>query len=208
VNFLKIALAACALLAGWKAAEAQDRMPPIPSQKMDDAQRKAAEELIAGRRGALAGPFVPLLRSPEFMSRLQKMGEYLRYNSKIGPKLSEFVILVTARQWTQQYEWDVHAPLALKAGLRQEIIDAIREGRRPSGMAEDEEIVYDFLAELRRTQSVSDATYARTVQKFGEQGVVDMVGITGYYSMLAMIMNVARTPLPAGKNPPLDPFPH
>jgi 4-carboxymuconolactone decarboxylase len=208
VNFLKIAFAACALLAGWKTAEAQDRMPPIPAEKMNDAQKKAAEELVAGRRGAVAGPFVPLLRSPEFMSRLQKMGEYLRYDSKLGHKLNEFVILVTARQWTQQYEWDVHAPLALKAGVKQEIIDAIRDGRRPSGMAEDEEIVYDFLMELRRTQSVSDATYARTVQKFGEQGVIDMVGVTGYYSMLAMIMNVARTPLPAGKNPPLDSFPH
>lgn len=208
MNLIRIILAACALFSVLETAAAQDRMPPIPADKLTDAQKKAAQELTAGPRGALGGPFVPLLRSPEFMSRLQKMGEYLRYESRLGPKLNEFVILLTARRWTQQYEWDAHFPLALKAGWKPEPLAAIAEGRRPVGMAEEEEIVYDFLTELHQNQSVSDATYARAIRRFGEQGVVDMVGVTGYYTMLGMIMNVARTPLPDGKKLPLAPYPH
>ena len=198
----------CLLVVG--AAVAQDRMPPIPKDKMTDAQKKAFEEVTSGPRGAggAEGPFVPLLRSPELMSRLQKTGEYLRFHNTIGPKLTEFIILLTARQWTQQYEYDVHQVNGAKAGIKQEIINAITEGRRPEGMAADEEIAYDFCAELRQNQSVSDATYARTVSKFGEQGVVDMAGLVGYYTTLAMIMNVARSPLPDGKKAPLASFPH
>jgi 4-carboxymuconolactone decarboxylase len=187
---------------------AQDRMPPIPADKMSAAQKNAAAELSAGPRGGLNGPFVPLLRSPEFMSRLQRMGEYLRYNSSLGPKLNEFVILLTAREWTQQYEYSVHAPLAVKAGLKPEIVAAVTQGRRPQSMAVDEEIVYDFCAELREHRSVSDATYTRAVDRFGEQGVIDMTGVVGYYSMLAMIMSVARTPVDAGTPPPLPLFTH
>jgi 4-carboxymuconolactone decarboxylase len=183
-------------------------MPPIPADKMSAAQKNAAAELSAGPRGGLNGPFVPLLRSPEFMSRLQKMGEYLRYNSSLGPKLNEFVILLTAREWTQQYEYSVHAPLAVKAGLKPEIVAAVTQGRRPQSMAVDEEIVYDFCAELREHRSVSDATYTRAVDRFGEQGVIDMTGVVGYYSMLAMIMSVARTPVDAGTPPPLPLFTH
>jgi 4-carboxymuconolactone decarboxylase len=210
VRVATFALEACILLLVVGAAAAQDRMPPIPKDKMTEAQKKAFEEVTAGPRGGggAEGPFVPLLRSPELMSRLQKTGEYLRFHNTIGPKLTEFVILLTARQWTQQYEYDAHQPLALKAGLNQEIISAITEGRRPTGMAADEEIVYDFCSELRQNHSVSDATYARAVSKFGEQGVVDMTGLVGYYTTLAMIMNVARSPLPEGKKAPLAAFPH
>jgi 4-carboxymuconolactone decarboxylase len=192
------------------AAAAQDRMPPIPKDKMTEAQKKAFDEVTSGPRGAggAEGPFVPLLRSPEFMSVLQKTGEYVRFHNSIGPKLTEFVILFTARQWTQQYEYDAHQVNGLKAGVKQEMISAITEGRRPTGMAADEEIVYDFCTELRQNQSVSDATYARAVSKFGEQGVVDMTGLVGYYTTLAMIMNVARSPLADGKKAPLAPFPH
>ena len=207
MNFVKLALVACTLLVNLSSAAAQDRMPPIPADKMTDAQKKAAAEITAGPRGQLVGPFIPLLRSPEFMSRLQKTGEYLRYNSKLGPRLNEFAILVTARAWTQQVEWNIHESLALKAGVKQEIIDAVRSGRRPTRMDADEEIVYDFLMELHHNQSVSDETYSRAVSKFGEQGVIDLVGVTGYYTMLAMIMNVARTPLPPGEQLPLAPFP-
>ena len=208
MHFAQLALIACTVLVGFTRAAAQDRMPPIPADKMTDAQKKATAELIAGPRGKLSGPFVPLLRSPEFMSRLQKTGEYLRYDSKLGPRLNEFVILTTARIWTQQFEWSTHEPLALKAGIKQEIIDAVRAGRRPAGMDADQEIAYDFLMELHHHHSVSDETYARAISKFGEQGVIDLVGVTGYYTMLAMIMNVARTPLPPGEQPPLAPFPH
>jgi len=207
MDFAHLTLVGSTLLLGFISAAAQDRMPPIPADKMTDAQKKAAAELIAGPRGKLSGPFIPLLRSPEFMSRLQKTGEYLRYESKLGPRLNEFVILTTARLWTQQYEWNAHESLALKAGVKQEIIDAVRAGRRPAGMDADQEIAYDFLMELHHNHSVSDETYARALSKFGEQGVIDLVGVTGYYTMLAMIMNVARTPLPPGEQPPLAPFP-
>jgi len=201
---LVLSAAAVSLATG---AVAQDRMPPIPTEKMTEAQKKAAAELASGPRGSVFGPFIPLLRSPEFMSRLQKMGEYLRFGSALPPKLSEFVILVTARRWTQQYEWYVHQPIALKAGVKPEIVKAISDGRRPTGMAEDEEVVYDFCDELHRTDSVSDPTYARAVAKLGERGVIDMLGISGYYTMLATVMNVARTPLPDGKPSPLAAFP-
>jgi 4-carboxymuconolactone decarboxylase len=209
VKLATFALEACILLLVVGAAAAQNRMPPVPKDKMTEAQKKALEEVVASRgAGGAEGPFVPMLRSPELMNRLQTLGEYVRFHNSIGTKLTEFVILLTARQWTQQYEYDAHQPLALKAGLNQEIISAITEGRRPTGMAADEEIVYDFCSELRQNQGVSDATYARAVGKFGEQGVIDMTGLVGYYTTLAMIMNVARSPLPEGKKAPLAPFPH
>jgi 4-carboxymuconolactone decarboxylase len=209
VKLATFALEACILFLVVGAAVAQNRMPPLPKDKMTEAQKKALEEVVASRgAGGAEGPFVPMLRSPELMNRLQTFGEYVRFHNSIGTKLTEFVILLTARQWTQQYEYDAHQPLALKAGLNQEIISAITEGRRPTGMAADEEIVYDFCSELRQNQGVSDATYARAVGKFGEQGVIDMTGLVGYYTTLAMIMNVARSPLPEGKKAPLAPFPH
>jgi 4-carboxymuconolactone decarboxylase len=201
-------IAACLVFLFMDGAVAQDRMPPIPKEQMTEAQKKAADELVAGPRGTLAGPFVPLLRSPELMSRLQKTGEYLRFHNSVGQKLTEFVILLTAREWTQQYEYDVHAPLALKAGVKPEFVTAITEGRRPTGMGADEEAAYDFCTELQRNHGVSDLTYARAISMFGEQGVVDVSGLVGYYTTLAMIMNVARTPVDGGKNPPLAPFPH
>jgi 4-carboxymuconolactone decarboxylase len=204
-------IGACILFSMSGIAEAQDRMPPIPRDKMTEAQKKAADEVASGQRGGgnrTSGPFVPLLRSPELMSRLQKIGEYLRFNSSLEPKLLEFVILMTARQWTQQYEWDAHASLAVKAGVEPEIIAAIAEGRRPAKMTGDEEIVYAFYAELHQNQSVSDPTYGAAVNRFGEQGVIDMVGLIGYYSTLGMVMNVARAPLPPGTAQPLVSFPH
>jgi 4-carboxymuconolactone decarboxylase len=210
VRLATFALEACLLLLVVGAAAAQDRMPPIPKDKMSEAQKKSFEEVTSGPRagGGAEGPFVPLLRSPELMSRLQKTGEYLRFHNTIGPKLTEFVILLTARQWTQQYEYDVHQVNGAKAGIKQETIDAITVGRRPAGMEPDEEIVYDFCSELQHNQSVSDATYTRAVSKFGEQGVIDTTALVGYYTTLAMIMNVARSPLPEGKKAPLAAFPH
>jgi 4-carboxymuconolactone decarboxylase len=135
------------------------------------------------------------------------MGDYLRYKSSLPPRLSEFVILLTARRWTQQYEWNAHQPLALQGGLRADIVEAIAQNRRPERMADDEDAVYTLYDEVQRNQGVSDATYARAIAKVGEQGVVDVIGIAGYYSMLAMMMNTARTPLPAGVKPPLTALP-
>lgn len=188
-------------------SRAQDRMPPIPADRLTDAQKNAIEEFKAARSADISGPFVPLLRSPEVMTRARAMGDYLRFKSSLPPRLSEFVILLTARRWTQQYEWNAHQPLALKGGLKSAIVDAIAEGRRPEQMAGDEDAVYALIDELQRNQSVTDATYARAIAAVGEQGVIDAVAIAGQYTMLAMVLNTARTPLPAGAKPGLAPFP-
>jgi 4-carboxymuconolactone decarboxylase len=197
-----VGAAAAVVFALYVPAAAQDRMPPIPADRMTEAQREAAAEFRKARNADISGPFVPLLRSPEVMTRARAMGDYLRFKSVLPPRLSEFVILLTSREWTQQYEWNAHYPLALKAGLSAETARAIAEGRRPRPMTEEEEILYDFCDELRTNKSVSDATYARMVAKFGEQGVIDTAGIIGYYTMLAMVMNTARTAVPAGGTAP------
>jgi 4-carboxymuconolactone decarboxylase len=147
------------------------------------------------------------LRSPEVFLRAKAMGDYLRFKTVLPPKLREFAILVTARQWTQQYEWEFHSSVAIKAGLSSEIIKAVADGRRPVGMSEEEEIVHDFCIELHQNKSVSDATYAKVLSKFGEQGVIDLASINGYYTFLSMVMNVARTPAPKGDGPALVPLP-
>ena len=188
-------------------ALAQDRMPPIAADKLTEAQKKAIEEFRTARSAEISGPFVPLLRSPEVLGRARAMGDYLRYRSALPPRLSEFVILITARAWTQNYDWNAHEALARQAGLQVAVIKAIADGRRPDNMADDEEILFSFCDELRRNQSVSDATYARAVTKFGEQGVIDTVGLVGYYTMIAMVLNTARTPLPGGASPVLTPLP-
>lgn len=172
----------------------QDRMPPLAADKMNEAQRKAAMEMAAGPRKGVKGPFIPLIRSPELMDRLQKVGEYLRFQSALEPRISEFIMLIVSREWTQQFEWTVHAPLGCKAGLKEDVIEALAEGRRPRAMRADEEIVYDFCAELLRTKGVSDTTYRRAVGAFGERGVVDIVGVVGYFATVSMVLNVAHTP--------------
>ena len=206
ITITTISMLAAAVFAS-RPAEAQDRMPPIPAEKMTAAQRAAVAEFKAARSVDISGPFIPLLRSPEVMSRARAMGDYLRYKSALPPRLSEFVILLTARRWTQQYEWNAHQPLALQGGLSADIVKAVAEGRRPDRMADDEEAVYTMWDELQKNQHVSDATYARAIAKLGEQGVIDALGITGYYTMLAMVMNTTRTPLPEGVKPPLAGFP-
>lgn len=189
---------------------AQDRMPPIPADKMTAAQKEAAKQLASTPRPAgLNGPFVPLLRSPEFMNRLQRVGEYLRFQSPLDGKLRELAIIIAARHWTQQYEWDAHFPLAIKNGLKREIGMAIAQGRHPDGMSDDEDAIYNFATEILQNRALSDATYARVLSKFGEQSVIDVTGLVGYYSALAMVMNVARTPSnPASDAPKLGAFPN
>ncbi|GLS44545.1 carboxymuconolactone decarboxylase family protein [Methylobacterium brachythecii] len=184
-------------------ASAQDRMPEIPAAQQTEAQKKASEEFLAARKVPVFGPFVPLLRSPQLMLNASNMGLYLRYNSVIPLKLSEFTILLTAREWDQQLEWQIHEPIALKAGLDPAVVEAVREGRRPDTMGEEETLVYAFSTELHRNKSVSDTTYARVIKTFGEQGAIDLAGINGYYTLLAMTLNMARTALPPGVAPPL-----
>jgi 4-carboxymuconolactone decarboxylase len=205
------ALSACAglilgALASAFSASAQERMPPVSPDKYDAAQKKAAEDFQAARKAPVSGPFSILIRIPELMTANRMMGDYLRLKPSIGTTLSELVILITAREWTQDYEWHVHAPIALKQGISQEIIDAIAAGRRPTGMNEDQEICYDFTIELQRSKRVSDATYARALKRFGETGILDIAGINGYYTNLAMILNTTRFQIPAdGKRLPRFP---
>lgn len=180
-----------------------ERLRPIPPDDWTDAQRAAAQDIIAGPRGALYGPFVPLLRSPELMGYAQRLGEYLRYRSAIGVRLSELAILVTARAWDQQVEWAIHAPIAQQVGIPADVIDAIARRQRPPALLVDEAVVYDFCTELHLHKRVSDRVYADALALFGEQGVVDLVGVNGYYTFLAMVMNTARTEAPASSAAPL-----
>ena len=186
---------------------APERMPKIPDENLTPAQKQASAALAAGPRGDVKGPFVALLRSPDFMDRVQRVGEYIRFRCPFDKRINEFAAAITARHWTQQFEWWAHARQALEAGLKPAIAEAIAEGRRPTGMAEDEEIVYDFLTELLVNKSVCDATYERALKKFGEQGIIDLIGISGYYALLAMVMNVARTAVPEGNPLPLTALP-
>lgn len=180
-----------------------DRMPPLRDAELSAAQRAAAAELAAGPRGGVVGPFIAALRSPELMTRLQRLGEYLRYRNALGPRLTELAILITARAWSQPFEWALHVDEAEARGIARATIAAIARHRKPARMPADEGVVYDYLGELHAKQAVSDATYARAVAAFGEAGVVDLTAVAGYYTTLAMILNVARTPVPPGERSPL-----
>jgi 4-carboxymuconolactone decarboxylase len=191
---------ACVAMLGLAAA--QERLPMISADKLSDAQKKAVADIQGGSFG-VGGPFGALLREPKLAEQAVAMASYFRNEGVLGPKLTEFIILLAARDWSQQFEWTAHYSRALKAGLKQETINAIAEARRPPGMAEDEEIAYDFWSELEHNKSVSDATYDRALKKFGEAGVVSITALNGYYAMLAMILNVSRTPvLPANAQVP------
>jgi len=174
-----------------------DRMPPIPPEEWTEAQAKAAAEFARMRGQEVFGPFALMLRSPEVMLRAAAMGDYMRYRTSLPPALNEFIILLTARHWSQQFEWYIHQPAALKAGLSASTVAAVAAGRRPDSMSSDETIVYDFTTELLRLQKVSDAAFTNARERFGENGVIDMVGVAGYYSFLSMMMNAAQTSVPA-----------
>jgi 4-carboxymuconolactone decarboxylase len=175
-------------------AQAEDRLPTIPPAQYSPEQKQAAAEFEAARKVPVFGPFEPLMYSPAVMSQARAMGDYLRYKSAIGNTLSELAILLTAREWTQDYEWSVHYPIALKAGIRQDIADAIAAGRRPAALSADEAIVYDYAMDLLKNKQVSNLNFERAKTRFGAKGVVDMTGIVGYYTFLAMQLNAAQYP--------------
>ncbi len=178
----------------------RERLPAIPPAKLNAAQKKVAAEITAGPRKDVRGPFVPMIRSPGLTGPTQALGAYIRWGVKVPFRLAEMAGLMAARDWSCQYEWTVHVPHALKGGLSPDMITALAEGRRPDKMKNDEAIVHDFVSELLKNRGVSDSTYARAVKHFGEESVVDLVGVVGYYAMIAMLMNVARTaPPPRGE---------
>jgi len=173
---------------------------------MTPRQREAYQGIVSGPRKGAAGPFNALLRSPDVADRVQRVGEYVRFQTTIPASLNEMAILITGRFWGAQYEFWAHRRLARTAGLADAIIDAIAEGRRPSSMSDDERVVYDFCTEMFRDKSVSDAAFAAARNRFGEQGVIDLIAASGYYSIVSMVLNVDRHPLPTGEQPPLKPL--
>ena len=183
------------------------RFAPLTYQGMTPEQKKMFENLISGERRGAGGPFNVLLRSPEMGDLAQQFGASMRFHSSMPRKLNEFAIIITARHWTSHYEWYAHRRAAQEAGLSQAIIDAVASGRRPSGMNADEEAVYTFCTELLTTKQVSDKTFQTTKEKFGERGVVDLIGVTGYYQLVSMLLNTDRYPLPDGVQPELKPLP-
>ena len=181
------------------------RLPPIPDSQQSPEQRQVAAALTQGPRGRLSGPFLALLRSPELCQRTQLLGEYLRFDSVVPQRLRELAILATARHWRQNYEWQAHAPIAERVGIARRLIEDLAAGRAPADLAPDESTVLAFCTELHRTHGVADELYAQARELLGEQGVVELCGLCGYYALLAMVLNVARTPAPDGADQPFSP---
>ena len=225
---MKLSHVACLILALAVPGFAQERMPKIPADKYTETQKKAVEERAASQKARaeacrngsidaakctsdyyeIHGPMIPLIRSPEVMLAANSMINYLEFKTVLPAELKEMVILIAAREMTQQYVWNAHYATALERGVSPEIVKALSEGRRPEKMSSDEEAVYDFCDELYRNHGVSDPTYARVAAKFGEEGIIDMVSVYGVYSYVSMVMNVARTPAPKSASaPPLAPLP-
>ncbi len=182
------------------------RFKPLVYDQMTLAQKTMTDDVLTGERGSMNGPYNVLLRSPEMGDLAQKYGAYLRFHSSVPKKLNEFAILITARHWNSQYEWYAHHKYGLRAGLNPEVIAALAVGKRPSPMEPDEEIVYNFCTELLDAKQVSDATFEAAKEKLGERGVVDLIGVVGYYQLVSMLLNVDGYPLPDDAKPELKPL--
>jgi 4-carboxymuconolactone decarboxylase len=183
-----------------------DRFKPLTWDEMTPEQKTMIEHLAAGERQGANGPFNVLLRSPEMGDLAQQFGASMRFHSSLPRKLNEMAIIITARHWTAQYEWNAHRTAAAQAGLNESIIRSIAAGKRPAPMDADETIVYNFTTELLNKHAVSDAIFKATKDKFGERGVVDLIGVMGYYQLVSMLLNVDRYPLPDGAKPELQPL--
>ena len=207
----------CAIL-GLQAAQAQEgprRFKVLTPAEQTAEQQALVKSIQSGPRASVQGsaansgggtvgsPFNVFLRSPELGEHLQRVGAYIRFKSSLGLRLNELAILIVARHWTSQYEWHAHHRLALQAGLDPAVAEDIAQGRRPATMKPDEAVVYNFTTELLNTHRVSDATYAAVRDQFGEQGVMDLIGVAGYHVLVAMVLNVDRTPIPNEGKPPL-----
>jgi len=183
-----------------------DRFKPLKYDEMTPPQKTMMDHLVSGERRGAGGPFNVLLRSPEMGDLVQQFGASMRFHSSLPRKLNEMAIIITARQWMAQYEWNAHRTAAAQAGLNEAIIKSIAAGKRPESMDADETIVYNFGTELLNTHQVSDANFKAVKDKFGERGVVDLISVMGYYQLVSMLLNVDRYPLPAGAKPELQPL--
>ena len=174
------------------------RFPELTRDQMTDDQKKAYDGIVSGPRGGARGPFNVLLRSPQLADTVQRVGAHLRFNSSLPAHLNEFAIIINARFWGSKYEWYAHRQLAAKAGLKDSLADDLAKNKRPAGMTPEEEVIYEFCTALHRDHFVSDALFERAKAAFGEQGVVDLIGVSGYYTLVSMVLNVAEIPLPPG----------
>lgn len=180
------------------------RLPVLTEDKLDDAQRALLESMRAGPRGArvkLGGPFGVYMHAPGYGELVQQLGAYVRYNTSIAPRLSEFAILCTGRWWRAQYEWHAHAPIAEATGVKPQTIRDLKAGRVPKTAAKDERAIFDFIAELYKRKRVSDRNFKRVQAVLGDRGIVELVGIMGYYATVSMVLNVFNVPLPDGTAP-------
>jgi 4-carboxymuconolactone decarboxylase len=206
MRIMSIAVLAAALVAGIStfvsAQTKEPRFPELKREQMTDAQRQVYDAIAGGPRGGVRGPFEPLLRSPVLTDRVQKLGEYLRYGTSLPARLNEFAILINARFWNSKYEWYAHKPLATKGGLAESIANDLAQNKRPMNMKPDEELIYEFCTTLHREHFVSDALFKRAMATLGEQGVIDLIGVSGYYTLVSMVLNVAEIPLPPGEKSP------
>jgi 4-carboxymuconolactone decarboxylase len=185
----------------------ETRFPPLTQEQMTDEQRAVVDAIQAGPRGAgLRGPFNALVRSPVLCDLVQRVGAYVRFGSSISAPLNELAICMAGRKWGAQYEFYAHRRLGIDAGLNPAILDAVAAGHRPDDMGGDETIVYEFVTDLLSTGQVSDPSYHAALDRFGERGIMDLVGAVGYYSLVSMVLNVAQVPLPEGETPPLKPL--
>lgn len=181
------------------------RMPPLTRDQFDDDHKRVVAKIEAGPRKGFYGPFVPLLYSPNLLDRIQELGLLCRYQSSFPPKLSELLILISARHWTAQFEWYSHTESALAAGVPAAAIEAIRQRQEPHFDDPDQALIYAFANEYYTTGRVTDATFDAAVERFGRRSVVDLVGIMGYYALMSMALNIFEEPLPDGVAPPLEP---
>jgi 4-carboxymuconolactone decarboxylase len=194
--------------AGEATKSAPDKPPRFPQltlEQLNDQQRPLGEKILRISRVGLGGPYNPLLRSPVMAQRMYDLLDYLRWNSSLPTRLTELAILIVGRQWRSQVEWYAHVPIALKAGLREDIIADLKVKKRPQAMQDDEAIVYDFCTELTTAKAVSDATFERARLLLGEQQVIDLTAVTGTYVTIAMILSVAEATVPPGAEPPFKP---
>ena len=187
--------------------DAAERLPLPPAEAMTEAQRAAARALVEGPRKAVYGPFLPLLRSPALLDRVARLGEYLRFDSVLDARIRELATCAAARHVGNQFEWVMHAPLARQAGVADATLEALRAGATPRQLPADEACALDFACELTRQHGVSDPTYRAALAQFGEQGLVELATLVGYFVMVSWLMNVARTPALASAETPLAAFP-